>query len=59
MLWEGSLMLLRDHLLMSYKGAPSWPPDWFWRDDRKIAHEVSTLKQVIPYPVYSLAPKNS
>jgi hypothetical protein len=25
--------------------------DWFWRDDRKIAHpngEVSTLKQVIP-----------
>jgi hypothetical protein len=44
-------MLLREHPLMSYEGAPSWPPAWFWRDGHKITHpngEVGTLKQVIP-----------
>jgi hypothetical protein len=47
-------MKLRDHPLMSYKGAPSWPPAWLWRDGHKTTHpngEVGTLKQVIPATV--------
>jgi hypothetical protein len=28
----GSLMLLRDHPLMSRLGVPSWPPLWTWVD---------------------------
>ncbi len=44
-------MKLRDHPLMSYKGAPSWPPAWLWRDGHKTTHpngEVGILKEVIP-----------
>ena len=47
-------MKLRDHPLMSYKGAPSWPPAWLWRDGHKTTHpngEVGTLKEVIPSTV--------
>ena len=47
-------MKLRDHPLMSYKGAASWPPAWFWRNGYETAHptgEVGILKQVIPSTV--------
>jgi hypothetical protein len=44
-------MKLRDHPGLFYKGFPSWPPMWAWRDGNKYAHavgEVGVLKQVIP-----------
>jgi hypothetical protein len=42
-------MLLRDHPLMSYKGAPSWPPTWTWIDGTEGKHpkgEVGILRSV-------------
>jgi len=28
-------MLLRDHPLMSYRGARNWPPAWIWTDGKE------------------------
>jgi hypothetical protein len=42
-------MLLRDHPLMSYKRAPSWPPAWTWIDgpeDKQAKGEVGILRSV-------------
>ena len=44
-------MLLRDHLLMSCRGIPSWPPSWTWIDgqeDNDPKGEIGILKHVIP-----------
>jgi hypothetical protein len=44
-------MLLRDHPLMSYRGAPNWPPAWTWTSglENKNAHgEVGILREVAP-----------
>jgi len=42
-------MQLRSHLMMSYKGRPSWPPRWSWMsgaDKTELAAgEVGTLEQ--------------
>jgi hypothetical protein len=43
-------MKLRDHPLVSYREAPSWPPIWLWRGGKKLAHpygEVGILKEVM------------
>jgi hypothetical protein len=42
-------MLLRDHPLMSYHGAPSWPPSWVWTngiENKRPRGEVGILKAV-------------
>jgi hypothetical protein len=46
-----SLMKLRDHPDISYKGFRSWPPMWVWRGGDRYTHavgEVGVLKQVLP-----------
>jgi hypothetical protein len=43
-------MKLRDHPLMAYKGASSWPPAWLWRGGYETTHpqgEVGILKDVM------------
>jgi len=42
-------MLIRDHLLMSRRGIPNWPPVWTWTDGLENTHpkgEVGILKAV-------------
>src|SRR5215510_2155609 len=44
-----SIMLLRDHPLMTYRRLPNWPPVWSWTDGLENHHpkgEVGTLKAV-------------
>ena len=45
-------MQLRNHPMMSYKGRPSWPPQWTWMaggDKTELAAgEVGTLEQAQP-----------
>lgn len=43
-------MKLRDHPLMTYMGARSWPPAWLWRGGYDSTHpegEVGILKEVM------------
>jgi hypothetical protein len=43
-------MKLRDHPLISYKGASSWPPTWLWGGGDRYVHaigEVGVLKDVM------------
>ena len=43
-------MKLRDHPLMTYCGAHSWPPAWLWTDGYDNTHpqgEVGILKGVV------------
>jgi len=43
-------MKLRDHPLLSYKGARSWPPIWLWGGGNKYVYttgEVGVLKDVM------------
>ena len=50
-----SIMFLRDHPLMRYKGNRSWPPSWLWRAGDDITHptgEVGILKDVAPSTIY-------
>jgi hypothetical protein len=42
-------MLLRDHPLMSRRGACNWPPVWTWidgREDKRPQGEIGILKAV-------------
>jgi hypothetical protein len=42
-------MLLRDHPLLSYRDAPSWPPKWTWvagSDNQHPRGEIGVLKAV-------------
>jgi hypothetical protein len=44
-------MLLRDHPLMMFHSARSWPPVWSWSDGTETTHqrgEVGILKDVKP-----------
>ena len=46
-------MLLRDHPLMTFHGARSWPPVWLWSDGTETTHpkakgEVGILRDVKP-----------
>ena len=42
-------MQLRSHLMMSYKGRPSWPPQWNWMSGadktESAVGELGTLEQ--------------
>ena len=43
-------MKLRDHPLLSYKGARNWPPIWLWGGGDRYVHatgEVGVLKDVM------------
>ena len=43
-------MELRSHPLMSYRGAPNWPPIWTWiggEKNKRPKGEVGTLKEVL------------
>ena len=47
-------MLLREHLLMSYYGFPSWPPSWTWVDGGQSKHPqgevgIPTENSVVKY----------
>jgi hypothetical protein len=45
-----AIMLLRDHPLMSYKGVPSWTPDWIWTDgleDKRPKGEIGVFRRVV------------
>ena len=47
---QGTIMLLRDHPLMSYMGLPNWPPTWTWIEGREDKHpkgEIGTLRAVL------------
>jgi hypothetical protein len=44
-------MLFRDHPLMTFKGARSWPPVWIWTGGAKNKRprgEVGILQAVLP-----------
>lgn len=44
-------MLLRNHPLISYSGAPSWPPAWTWTgglDNKHVEGEIGILRDVLP-----------
>jgi hypothetical protein len=44
-------MELRKHPLMSYRGIPSWPPEWVWvlgKDKLCPQGEVGVLEEVRP-----------
>lgn len=44
-------MLLRNHPLISYSGAPSWPPAWTWTgglDNKHMEGEIGILRDVLP-----------
>jgi hypothetical protein len=44
-------MKLRDHPLLSNKGASSWPPKWLWGGGDRYVHaigEIGVLKDVMP-----------
>ena len=43
-------MLIRHHPLMSYKGMPSWPPDWVWIDgveNKCPKGEIGVFRRVV------------
>jgi hypothetical protein len=45
-----AIMLLRNYPLMSYKGVPSWPPDWIWTDgleDKRPKGEIGVFRRVV------------
>jgi hypothetical protein len=38
-----------DHPLMRYRGVPSWPPDWVWRnglEDKRRKGEIGVFRRV-------------
>ena len=43
-------MLLRDHPLLNYRGAPSWPPVWRWtgglENSQPRREEIGILREV-------------
>ena len=48
-------MKLRDHALMTYYGAHSWPPAWSRRRDgyenTRLTGEIGILKDILPWSV--------
>jgi hypothetical protein len=43
-------MLFREHPLMSYRGVPSWPPNWIWTDGLEAKcpkGEIGVLRRLV------------
>ncbi len=47
-------MQLRSHLMMSYKGRPSWPPRWSWMRSHNQRHRRDRHRLTPPASVWNL-----